>query len=363
MNAMTNQLKHSMKPDIPRARELVLRYGWNATAYQIVNPGFQHWFSANGDAVVGFVRAAGACVVAGAPVCAEDRLEDVLAEWEDWSRNRYGRTVYFGAAGRVHERLSNRRGYSTIVLGAQPTWNPAEWSRTVAARSSLRAQFRRALNKGVVVREWPTEQAERDADLSRCLAEWLSRRGLPPMHFLIEPQTLADLAGRRVFVAERNGIPVGFLNASPIPARAGWLTEQFVRGKQAPNGTVELMIDAAARAVANDGAKYLTMGLVPLSDRATTGADNPTWIRWFLAWVRAHGRRFYDFDGLAAFKAKFRPHDWEPIYAVANEPHFSVRTLYAIASAFSGRSPVDLVFKAVSRAAAQEWRWFLASRS
>src|SRR6478609_4116448 len=105
-----DQLGRSSKADVPRARGLVLQYGWNATAYQIVNPGFEHWFSANGDAVVGFVRAAGACVVAGAPVCSSDRLDDVVAEWEEWSRHRYGRTVYFGAAGRVHERLSNREG-------------------------------------------------------------------------------------------------------------------------------------------------------------------------------------------------------------------------------------------------------------
>lgn len=344
-------------PNVPLARKLVLQYGWNSTAYQIVNPGFEHWFSAKGDAVVGFVRAAGACVVAGAPVCAPERLEETLAEWETWTRGRFVRTCYFGAAGRLQERLAKRRGFSTIVLGAQPTWDPSRWAETIGSRPSLRAQFRRAANKGVVVREWPHQQAERDVHLSRCLEEWLARRRLPPLHFLIEPQTLDDLAGRRIFVAERRGTPVGFLTASPIPTRQGWLTEQFVRGASAPNGTVELMIDAAARAVAADGARYLTMGLAPLSDQAAAFKDNPPWLRWFLAWVRAHGRRFYDFDGLAAFKAKFRPHAWEPIFAVADEPHFSIRTLYAIAAAFSGRSLASLSMRAFTRAAAQEWKW------
>jgi phosphatidylglycerol lysyltransferase len=348
--------------DAPHARELVRRHGWNATAYQIVNPGFEHWFSGDGDAVVGFVRAAGACVVAGAPICAAERLDDVLAEWESWCRNRFVRICYFGAAGRLHERLARRQGYSTIVLGAQPIWNPSRWAETTDARPSLRAQFRRARNKGVAVREWPTARAERDPDLERCLSEWLARRGLPPLHFLIEPRTLDDLAGRRIFVAERNGEPVGFLAASPIPARHGWLTEQFVRGDRAPNGTVELMIDASARALAADGAQYLTMGLAPLSDHAAAVGDNPLWLRWFLRWVKAHGRRFYDFDGLAAFKAKFRPHAWEPIYAVADEPRFSPRTLYAVASAFSGRSWSSLVAHALGRAAVQEWRRFTRVR-
>ena len=97
----------------------------------------------------------------------------------------------------------------------------------------------------------------------------------------------------------------------------------------------------------------------PPGHHATASRDNPPWLRWFLAWVRAHGRRFYDFDGLAAFKKKFRPHAWEPIYAVADEPQFSIRTLYAIAAAFSGRSLASLSIRGMTRAAVQEWNWFV----
>ena len=57
-----------------RVRELVLRYGWNSTSYQIINPGFAHWFAAAGDAVVGFSIGASVRVVAGAPICAVERL-------------------------------------------------------------------------------------------------------------------------------------------------------------------------------------------------------------------------------------------------------------------------------------------------
>ena len=54
---------------VQRARKLVLKYGWNATAYQIVNPGITHWFSSSGDAMIGYVRKNHVRVVAGAPVC------------------------------------------------------------------------------------------------------------------------------------------------------------------------------------------------------------------------------------------------------------------------------------------------------
>lgn len=38
-----------------RARELVLKYGWNSTCFQIVNPGIEYWFGDDGDSVVGYV--------------------------------------------------------------------------------------------------------------------------------------------------------------------------------------------------------------------------------------------------------------------------------------------------------------------
>jgi phosphatidylglycerol lysyltransferase len=104
------------------------------------------------------------------------------------------------------------------------------------------------------------------------------------------------------------------------------------------------------------------MGLAPLADQSNAASDNPRWVRWFLNWVKAHGRRFYDFDGLTAFKAKFRPHGWEPIYAVANERSFSFRTLYSIAAAFSGRSPVALLLSGLMRAAKQELAWMCGTK-
>lgn len=341
--------------DVPHARRLALQHGWNAMAYQIVNDGMCHWFSDAGDAVVGYVRVHGVCIVAGAPICDGSRLGEVIAEWEAFVQSLGCRTCYFGAAGRVFDALHHRPGYSTVVLGAQPVWNPAHWAEILARTPSLRAQMARAGNKGVRVSEWSTDRASRDARLRECLASWIRTRRLPTLHFLVEPYTLHDLQGRRIFVAERAGAVVGFLNASPIPARSGWLIEQFVRADGAPNGTVELLVDGMMRAVAADCAAYVTMGLVPLRENVIAPASSqPAWLSTVLALTRLHGRRFYNFRGLEHFKAKFRPDDWEPIYAISSEPVFTLRTLYAIAAAFTVQSPVLAVGRGLLRAIAAE---------
>ena len=133
-----------------------------------------------------------------------------------------------------------------------------------------------------------------------------------------------------------------------------------IRGRGAANGTNELLVDCAMRALAGSGAAFVTLGLAPLSTRARVSEEgqvpHPMWLRAVLAWTRIHGRRFYNFDGLDAFKAKLQPESWEPIFAISVDRRFSIRTLYAIAAAFSAGSPVLLVARAVLGAVAQEAR-------
>lgn len=325
------------------ARALALRHGWNATAFQIVNPGFDLWFDAEGEAVVGSMVGRRTRVVAGAPICALERLEQTVDDFEKEAESRRESVCYFGAAGRMFHFMRGRQEYSIVNLGSQPVWRPAAWVKRTHSDAALRAQFNRARNKGVAVREWTSDRARANPSLERILHEWLETRGLPPLHFLVEPETLQRLEGRRIFVAERNGVPVAFTVLSPVPKRSGWLTEQFPRGHSAPNGTVELMMDVATQTVAAEGAEYLTMGLVPLTQSVRFDPENPLWLRVFLAWVRVHGRRFYNFEGLESFKRKFHPEGWEEIYVVSKEPRFSLKTLYSIATVFAGGSPLGAV--------------------
>jgi len=342
------------------ARALVLRYGWNAAAYQVLNPGMDLWFSPSGDAVIGYATHAGSRVVAGAPICATDRLTAVAEDFEREARRRGERVVYFGAGDRF-ERLrdpDDATSHRKVLLGAQPVWNPARWPDIVQRKASLRAQLHRARNKHVTVSEWPPERAENNASLRRVLAAWLATRGLPSLHFMTEPDILSDLRDRRVFVAERDSLgAIAFLIATPIPARNGWLIEQWPRLPSAPNGTTHLLVDAAMRAVADAGSDFVTLGLAPLSDKTgPIGAEEPVWLRAVLRWLRAHGRRFYNFRGLESFKASLEPGAWEPMYAVAPGTRLTPRMLLAVAGVFGGGSPELLVLRALAMAVLRELR-------
>lgn len=352
-------MTNSDRENFEHARDLVMKYGWNSTCFQIVNPGIEYWFGTDSESVVGYVTSGSVRVVAGAPVCSEEQLPTVSKQFEVDAANAGSTVCYFGAEGRLDKVYGHAPDHSKVLLGAQPVWDPANWADVVSKRATLRAQFNRARNKDVSVTEWPAGKAHGNESLRSCLNEWLSSKGLPALHFVIEPETLERLENRRIFVAERSSEVVAFLVLSPIPERNGWLTEQFPHRPSAPNGTVELMMDTAIRELAAEGYEYITFGLSPLSKRARIEPfDNPLWLRFMLAWMRKHGQRFYNFDGLDRFKSKFDPHYWEPIFAISNEATFSGRTMWAIVSAFTENRPFRVFGGGLKKAVAAEFAAF-----
>lgn len=297
-------------------------------------------------------------MIVGAPVCAEKRLPEVVAEFESDAARAEERVCYLAAESRLESIYAERAAHTKVLLGAQPVWQPSEWQDIIAKHKSLRAQLNRARNKNVRVTEWSAEKARDNPLLIDCLRKWLDSKGLPPLAFMVEPNTLSRLFDRRIFVAELDAEVIGFVMLSPVAQRNGWLFEQFVHKPGSPNGTVELMIDTAMRSLEKDGYDYATLGLSPLSTRADVAPfRNPLWLRVLIGWMRLHGKRFYNFDGLDAFKAKLRPKTWEPVFALSNEPRLSLRTIYAIAAAFSENKPGRLVLGGLGRALMTELSW------
>ena len=224
----------------PSARELVMTYGWNTTAYQILNPGLQHWFAPDLPAVVAYIRRHNVMLVAGAPVCAADALQSVIGSFERFAGQQECRVCYVGAADRMRDLVAGSCEHSTIVIGAQPMWNPQDWTAVIESRRSLRAQLTRARNKDVTIEARSFTEAGASPELDRVLDEWLGSRGLPPLHFMVEPRTLHGVVADRVLlVARRAGSAVAFLVASPVAARNGYLIEQVARSPDAPNGSSE----------------------------------------------------------------------------------------------------------------------------
>jgi phosphatidylglycerol lysyltransferase len=329
--------------------------GSNATAYQILNPGIRHWFSPSGKAVVGYVSRGSWLIAAGEPVCPPGILPSAVGGFEAFARGLQSRVCYVCAGEPIRRLLAGSCEHSGVTIGAQPVWNPLDWPHIVRQLRSVRAQLNRSRNKGVQIESMEPARAVDHPGIQRTLLDWLQSRRLPPMHFLVEPRVLSGVVDDRILlVARRDEQVVAFLVASPVPARNGFLIEELARSPRAPNGTTELLVDAAMNRFAESGCTWATMGLVALA-RGTID-NNPFWLRGLMTVARAHANRFYNFRGLERFRTKLHPAGWEKLYAISNEKRFSGRALYAIGGAFSGISPVQAIALAILKGAREELR-------
>ncbi len=325
---MTSPIAPATEHERARALAAVRRHGWNASSFQIVAPGFRYWFDdGTDDACVAFADTGGAWVVAGAPIAADDQLATVTRRFLEAARANGRRVCFFGVEPRFCAAAAPMR---SLQVGEQPVWDPRTWTATLGTSKSLREQLRRARAKSVKVRV-PTrdEIADRESPVRRAIAaliaRWLDSRAMAPMGFLVDLAPFEFAHERRYYVAERDGRLVGFLAAVPVFARNGWFFEDLLRDPNAPNGTAELLVDAAMNEAAAGGAEYVTLGLAPLA-----GEISP-WLRKARDW----SARLYDFRGVHGFKSKLRPNAWDPIYLACPPDVRTPLALYDALEAFA----------------------------
>ena len=322
---MTADAAHELRDD-------VIRYGRDTVAFQGLGPGFAAWRGDSGAAA--YVDTGGAWVVAGSPLAPAERLADAAAEITAAAADAGRRASFFAA-----EQPLVDAGLRSLVVGEQPVWRTAGWDDVLASSSSLRYQLSRARRKGVTVRAATARELVPGAPMREAIAmlgaRWQGAHRMPPMGFLVQLEPLAELGDRHVVVAEKDGALVGFGSAVPVPQRGRAFLEHFVRAPDAPNGTVEVVVDAVMRAGL---AAEITLGLAPLAGQVS---------RW-LRIARWAGSALYGFAGLRAFKAKLRPHVWEPVY-LCTCGSSTVVALRDALRAFAGGSLVGFAGRTLAR--------------
>jgi phosphatidylglycerol lysyltransferase len=206
-----------------------------------------------------------------------------------------------------------------------------------------------------------TEVLNVDEQLVRetaCLCKsWLTtRRSAIRFEWLFTVDLFQHKEKKKYFTArDADGKLVGFLAASPIPARDGWYLEDVLRSKDAPNGTTDLLVVEVLDLLKRGGAKLATLGTTLM---ATEGvADSGVHISRVLsrlAWPVARCFSvFYNFDGVRRFKSKFAPSWWESEYVLmSNNVTAPPRVLGAVIHAIVPAGPSYLIARQINRA----WR-------
>ena len=308
-----------------RVLALLVRFGREATSFQILEPDLSYWFRGS-DAVVAYTDVAGAWVTAGEPVCAAEQLARVVADFQAAASEAGKRARFFHVSAELlaHTELAHTH------VGELPVWDPSEWDATVKRARSLREQLRRARAKGVSTRmadaaELLDTTGHVRTQCDALTRRWLGGRGMSELKFMVRVHPYGYAHERRFVLAERAGQVVGFAVAIPIYQRGGWFIEDLVRDGSAPNGTAELLVDTAMREFARSGSRYATLGLAPLAGE----------VRPLLALTRNYTSRLYNFPGVRSFKDKLRPKRWEPVYLAYPRGELGLLAMRDVLAAFA----------------------------
>ncbi len=318
--------------DDPGRIEALRRHAVDAVSFQGLESGMRWWHDAASPAGTGaalpYVDVGRSRIAVGTPLGSTAVRARAARRFAADARMAGRRAVFFGV-----ECLDPFEGFRQLAIGLQSELWPSRWTATLRQSAKLREQLRRARAKGVTVRRVAPEELREGAPLRRAVEglrdEWLASRPMEPMVFLVAVEPFHASGEHLYLVAERAGRAVQFLSAVPIYGRRGWLMEDMLRGRDAPNGTTELVIDGLMREV-GDNSSLVTPGLTPLAGAVSC------WMRC----ARAVTAPLYDFTGLQRFRARLSPSRWSPVWLVWDRGG-ALLTFVDVLRAFAGGRLLD----------------------
>jgi phosphatidylglycerol lysyltransferase len=353
-------IRHAHSLTLPDPEIDLLRlyqlYGYNAHALVGIGPGIRLWTCSETEGAVAYNEFGKVWLVPGHPLASVENLAPVTDSFLR-KADAEGRIVGFMPATEPFARHSSSLGLRAIKIGAAPYFDLTTWAPRGDRAKKARAGVNKARRAGVRVTE-VVEVDERLVRETNCLCKsWLTTRRSPIRFewlFTVDPFQHKD--HKKYFTArDASGKLVGFLAASPIPARDGWYLEDILRSRNAPNGTTDLLVVEVLNSLKRDGARLATLGTALLATEG--GADRDVHISPMLSRVTRSIAGcfsiFYNFDGVRHFKAKFAPSWWESEYVlmsqnIAAPPRILSAVIYAIVPA----GPSHLIARQMSRA----WR-------
>src|SRR5258706_14806614 len=133
--------------------------------------------------------------------------------------------------------------FTAVKVGASPYFDLQTWNPRGDSGKKIRAGVNQARRAGVAIEVVPEgiDEVLKKETAQLCM-HWLgSRRAATTFGWLVALDPFLHSEYKKYFAARVNGKLVGFLAASPMPARRGWYLEDVLREPDAPQGTATLL--------------------------------------------------------------------------------------------------------------------------
>lgn len=268
-------------------------------------------FSADGRAFIMYGRQGRSWIALSDPVGPRECWPELVWHFVEMAARAGGRAVFYQVAADSLALYADA-GLMAFKLGEEARVTLTDFDLKGTRRAGLRQAINRAERERMAFSILAPEQVPaRMEELAAVSAAWMAHHKVREKRFSLGAFDPAYLDGQAVAILTRDGRIIAFANLllTDLKDEASIDLMRFI--PEAPNGVMEVLLTRLMLHFKAEGYAAFNLGMAPLSGLSASAAA-PIWHRVGRA-VFEHGERFYNFAGLRAFKAKFRP-DWEPRY-------------------------------------------------
>jgi phosphatidylglycerol lysyltransferase len=203
-------------------------------------------------------------------------------------------------------------GFSMVKLGEEACVELDKFSLETAENRKLRQAMSKAQRAGMTFEVVPAHNVNGVLpELRRVSEQWLAERGQKEKGFSLGYWDDAYMLMHDAAIVRMNGQVVAFANLWRAANRNESSIDIMRVLPDAPNGTMDFLFTSLLQYFKGEGYRWFNLGMAPLSGLSPHRLA-PLWTR-LARWVSRHGDRFYKFEGLRAFKNKFKP-EWRSHY-------------------------------------------------
>jgi lysylphosphatidylglycerol synthetase-like protein (DUF2156 family) len=308
----------------------VSRWG-NSSSIALFDPSCQYFTTPGIEGAIGY-REVGACIIVlGDPLCA---FEDIPALISIFHRHFSEQRVLYVATSRPFTDWAMRNGCrAKIEVGDELLLDPVlDRSKVKGEARLVRQKASQATRAGVVIREYTKHNPATQQAIEAVGQEWIdSRRG--PQIYLAHVYLFCTHVGRRWFYAEKDGKIIGVLLLNRLEKREGWLINLVLVPPGAPNGITELLAVSVLDALATEGCRLLSIGMLTADKLGEmTGFTEST--TWLARNVYKLSIKMFGLDKRRKYWEKFKPRK-EPSYLLFREPYLGPKELYGLMRAMN----------------------------
>jgi len=286
-----------------------------------------HLLVAEGRGLVAYAVRGHVAFAAGDPLCAEADLEASARDWLGHCRhNGWTPCVYESAEESlpVYERL----GLNALKMAEEAIIDLGTFSLAGGKRAALRSMVHKVTRMGLEVRRYDRAAAPEpavDEQLEAISEEWLAEKRLGEMGFSLGRFSLESLDDAFVFLCREGDRVLAFTSWRPYRGGRAALLDLMRKRKDAPSGTMDLLVARALEALRAAGLEEASLANAPLANVGEPRGGLEKGVALLFENLNA----FYGYKNLFQFKKKFAPR-WEGRYLVYPRGTELPRVAYAL---------------------------------